>query len=187
MWECVVWLFWSIWNQRCTTPACHSQVGTAPINKAECQLNVSRLVCGFLSHCALRPTNCWAPMNSSLLLHPTYCWAENRACRDQFLLSKICIINNAGETTNSLLLSAFHSALSTENLCDLVDIFASFFDIMFKWFYCFVCCCLSLTMCWERMSASQIFVLILSMQNSVLNRHAKLEASKWCSFRVISV
>ena len=104
-----------------------------------------------------------------------------------FLLSKICIINDAGETTNSLLPSAFHSPSTAENLCDLVDMFASICYITFKWFYSFVCCCLSLTMCWERMSASQIFILILSMQNSFLNRHAKFEVSKWSSFWIISV
>ena len=43
------------------------------------------------------------------------------------------MINDTRETINSLLPSASHLAcLSAENLCDLVDIFASFFDIMFK-------------------------------------------------------
>ena len=98
--------------------------------------------------------------------------------RNWFLLLKIWISNDAGETTNSLLSSAFHEALSAENLCDLVYVLASFFNIMFKRCYYFICCRLSLTMCCERISATQIFMLIRRKQNSRLNRHAKFGASK---------
>ena len=133
IWHCELALFCVDFFMRHIEIFIHSQFLS---DTWDCLWSCSRC----LFDCILHPTNCQASMNNSLPLHPTNCWAENCIHRNQLLQSKLCIINEAGETTNSLL----PFAPSVENLCDLVDIFASFFDIMFKRFYCFVNLCVVL-------------------------------------------